>query len=153
MEPRTVLVTDFDIRLLQGLIEGPRSRDLREAGSVESLERHLDRAEIMPADRIGPNLVTMNSEVRVRDLESHETIIFRVVFPRAADPAAGKISVLAPLGMAVLGRREGDHVTCQTPGGPRRLRVDSILYQPEREGMDIGSQRRSSGLRDARRRT
>jgi regulator of nucleoside diphosphate kinase len=151
MQHQAVLVTDFDIRLLNSLVEGPRSRDQHEAGSVESLERHLDKAEILPAVRIGPSVVTMNSEIRVSDLETHETIVFRVVFPRAADSATGKISVLAPLGMAVLGRREGDQITCQTPGGLRRLRVDRVLYQPEREGVDSISRPSSRFNQDRRR--
>lgn len=75
--------------------------------------------------------------MRVRDLDAHETMTFRVVFPRAANAAAGRISVLAPLGMAVLGRKVGEDVTWHTPGGLRRLRVDRVLYQPEREGKDV----------------
>jgi hypothetical protein len=63
--------------------------------------------------------------------------IFSVVFPRASDAAGGRISVLAPLGMAMLGRRVGEHVTWPTPGGQRRLLVDHVLYQPEREGKDV----------------
>ena len=152
MQHQTVMVTDFDIRLLQSLVEGPRSRDQRESDYVESLEGYLDEAEILPADRIGPDVVTMNSEVLVRDLETQGTIVFRVVYPNEADAGTWRISVLAPLGMAVLGRREGDTVTCQTPGGIRRLRVAQILYQPEREGVDVVSRRTPSGLDQDRRR-
>ena len=151
MQHQAVLVTDFDIRLFNSLVEGPRSRDHNEAGSVESLDRHLDKAEIFPADRIGPSVVTMNSEVRVRDLETHETMVFFVVFPRAVDSATGKNSVFAPLGMALLARREGDQVTCQTPGGLRRLRQDRILYQREREGVDVISRPPSRLNQDRRR--
>jgi regulator of nucleoside diphosphate kinase len=79
----------------------------------------------------------MDSEVRISDLDTHETIVFRLVFPNAADATVGRISVLAP-GMAVLGRRVGDQVTWRPPGGLRRIRVDQVLYQPEREGMDLG---------------
>lgn len=137
MQQQTIQVTDVDSRRLEMLIEGSRPKDIRDEGSVELLERHLDDAEVTPAHGIGPDVVTMNSEVRVRDLDTHETIVFRVVFPRAANAAAGRISVLAPLGMAVLGRKVGEHVTWQTPGGLRRLRVDRVLYQPEREGKDV----------------
>jgi len=142
MRQQRVQVTDFDFNRLYSLIEGPRSIDLHEAVDVDLLERRLYEAEIMPADRIGPDLVTINSEVRLNDLDTHERIVFRVVLPTTADPASGKISVLAPLGMAVLGRRIGDHVNCDTPDGRRRLRVEEILYQPERVGLDIGLRRR-----------
>ena len=137
MREEPVRLTDVDARRLQGLVDGSRPRDLRDAGSVALLLRHMDDAEVLPANRIDPDVVTMGSEVVVRDLDTHEVVIFRIVFPRSADAAAGKVSVLAPLGMAVLGRRVGDHVDWRTPGGLRRLRVDRVLYQPEREGKDL----------------
>jgi regulator of nucleoside diphosphate kinase len=105
VQQQTIRVTDFDSRHLEGLIEGSRPRDLRDARSIELLEQHLGDAEVLPARHISPDVVTMNSEVRVRDLDAHETITFRVVFPHASNAAAaGRISVLAPLGMAVLGQ-------------------------------------------------
>ena len=134
MREERLRLTDVDARRLQGLVDGSRPRDLRDARSVALLLRHMDDAEVLPADRIDPDVVTMGSEVCVRDLDTHEAIVFRIVFPRSAEATTGKVSVLAPLGMAVLGRRAGDHVTWQTPGGLRRLRVDRVLYQPEREG-------------------
>ena len=137
MREELVRLTDVDARRLQGLVDGSRPRDLRDAGSVALLLRHMDEAEVLPADRIDPDVVTMSSEVVVRDLDTHEVVIFRIVFPSSADAAAAKVSVLAPLGMAVLGRRVGDHVNWRTPGGLRRLRVDRVLYQPEREGKDL----------------
>ena len=140
MQQHRIRITDFDSRRLRSLVEGSRSKDQQDAGSVELLDRHLDDAEITPAYRVGPDLVTMGSEVRILDLDTHETIAFRVVFPKDADAAVGKVSVLAPLGMAVLGRRVGDDIKWQTPGGLRRLRVDRIVYQPEREGLDLGSE-------------
>lgn len=137
MQQQTIQVTDIDSRRLVGIIDGSRPPDARDAESVDRLERHLDDADVLPARRIGPDVVTMNSEVRVRDLDTLETRVFRVVFPRAADSSGGRISVLAPLGMAVLGRRAGETVAWETPGGVRRLRLDRVLYQPEREGKDV----------------
>ncbi len=138
MQQQAIRVTNFDSRLLQSLVEDAPSAAPRDAGSLDLLDRHLGDAEVVPADRIGPRIVTMNSEVEVRDIDTQETAVFRVVFPDAAQLGEGRISVLAPLGMAVLGRRVGAHITFQTPGGARRLRVERILYQPEREGIDIG---------------
>ena len=137
MYDERLCMTEFDARRLLELADEPCRSDRRDAGSVALLLRHVDDAEIMPPTAIGPDVVTMGSEVRVKDLDADEMIIFRVVFPGSANAAAGKISVLAPLGMGVLGHRVGDLVTWRTPGGVRRLRVDHILYQPEREGRDV----------------
>jgi len=137
MQARGVRLTDVDSRRLQSLIEGARLRVARDAGSFDRLEQHLDEADVMPAGHIGPDVVTMNSEVLVTDLGTGETFTIHVVFPRTADVNAGRISVLAPLGMAVLGRRAGDLITWTTPGGARTLRVDEVIYQPERSGRDV----------------
>jgi regulator of nucleoside diphosphate kinase len=141
MNQADVRITEVDSRSLQALIEGALLRGQRDTASVEQLERHLLDAEVVPASRIGPEVVTMGSEGRVRDLDSGETFSFRVVFPRAADAATGSISVLAPLGMAVLGRAAGEEITWRVPAGTRRLRVDAVLYQPEREGRDLSAER------------
>ena len=76
-----------------------------------------------------------------------ESFGFRVVFPRAANAAAGNISVLAPLGMAVLGRRVGEEITWSVPAGARRLRVEDVLYQPERDGRDLAEPPTSLSLK------
>ncbi len=137
MRDERVRLTDVDTRRLRRLVDGFRPADLRDAASVALLGRQMDEAEVLPARRIDADVVTMDSQVVVRDLDTHQTIVFRVVLPSTAYADARRISVLAPLGMAVLGRRAGEHVTWQTPGGLRRLRVDRVLYQPEREGRDL----------------
>lgn len=138
MQEQYVRVTEVDSRRLQTLIDGAVQRGGRDTSSVEDLERHLLEAEVLPAALIGPDVVTMNSEVAVTDLDTDETFAFRVVFPRAANAGAGSISVLAPLGMAVLGRRVGEEITWSVPAGTRRFRVEAVLCQPERDGRDLG---------------
>lgn len=137
MPQQTIRVTDLDSRRLQGLIRGSQVVDTLDSSSVDGLERHLDEAEVTPASQIGPDVVTMSSEVQVTDLDTGETFRFQLVFPHLADASAGKVSVLAPLGMAMLGRSVGEQVSWEVPAGERLLRVDSVLYQPEREGRDI----------------
>lgn len=141
MQQQYVRVTEVDSRRLQTLIDGALLGDTRDTSSVEALERHLDEAEILPPARIGRDVVTMNSEVRVTDLDTDETFGFRVVFPRAANAGAGSISVLAPLGMAVLGRSVGEEITWKVPARARRLRLDDVVYQPERDGRDLSEGR------------
>jgi len=140
MPYQDVRVTEVDSRRLQALIDAALRRNERDSSSVAKLERHLLEAEVLPAGRVGPDVVTMNSEVLVTDLDAGETLRFRVVFPRAANAGAGSISVLAPLGMAVLGRRAGEEITWRVPAGARRLRVEAVLYQPERDGRDLAEE-------------
>lgn len=73
----------------------------------------------------------MNSELALRDLDTGEEMVFRVVFPSEANADQHRISVLAPLGTAVLGYRAGDAIEWAVPGRTRRVRIESMLYQPE----------------------
>jgi regulator of nucleoside diphosphate kinase len=137
MQYSSIRLTDADSRRLETLVEGSRPRNARDASSLERLESQLSEADVVPASRIDPDVVTMNSEVRVHDLDTHQVRVFRVVFPAAANAEVGRVSVLAPLGLAVLGRAAGEQVAWQAPGGPRRLRIEHVLYQPERDGKDV----------------
>jgi regulator of nucleoside diphosphate kinase len=137
MRHQYVRVTEVDSKRLQALVDAALQHGGRDGRNVEELERRLLEAEITPPSHIGADVVTMNSEVLVTDLDSGERFGFRVVFPRAANSDAGNISVLAPLGMAVLGRKMGEEITSRVPSGTRRLRVDQLVYQPEREGKDL----------------
>ena len=137
MQQHAIRVTESDSSRLEILIEGRRPRSGRDSGSLELLESQLREAEVVPAIHIDPDVVTMDSEVRVRDLDTDEVRAFRVVYPAAANADAGRISVLAPLGMAVLGRAAGERVIWQTPGGRRRLGIEGVLYQPERAAREV----------------
>ena len=76
----------------------------------------------------------MRSKVRLKDLVSGETNVYSLVFPTEADFSEGKISVLAPIGTAILGYKRGDTIEWPVPSGLRRLKVDQVLYQPEAAG-------------------
>jgi regulator of nucleoside diphosphate kinase len=76
----------------------------------------------------------MNSQARVRDLKSNEEMVFTLVFPTEADYVRGWLSVLAPIGTALLGYRAGDTIELEVPAGVRRLKIEQVLYQPEAAG-------------------
>ena len=76
----------------------------------------------------------MNSSVRVSDLGTSKSEVITIVFPSDANYDEGKVSILAPLGTALLGYRVGDVVYWHVPRGIRQLRIDEILYQPEAAG-------------------
>lgn len=132
-----IVVTQFDHDRLSRLVDRLR-REGRSptATGADSLEDELERATIVDSRTVPPNVVTMNSEVEVASLDEvgGQTMRLRVVFPAEASPKAGRISVLAPLGLALLGARAGDEVEWTMPGGQRRLRIERVHFQPEAEG-------------------
>jgi regulator of nucleoside diphosphate kinase len=133
MNDRTIHVTESDMQRLRDLIGSARSGDARDQQYLAVLESELDKAVVMSPDAIAPDVVTMNSRVRVRD--GRRTWIMTLVFPELADPEVGNGSVLAPLGAAILGCRIGQSVTFRVPGGETRsCDVLGVLYQPEAAG-------------------
>lgn len=130
MENRPLIISDADQGRLAAILDSARM-DGRADGELEVLEGELGRARIVPADRVPADVITMNSVVRLRDLDSDETELYELVYPADADAELGRISVLAPIGTAILGYRLGDLVECLVPAGLRRLRVEGVLHQPE----------------------
>ena len=97
------------------------------------LENELKRAQIVAPDDLPQDVITMNSRAELLDLESKERMQITLVLPRDADIYEGKISVLAPLGTAMIGCRVGDEFQWHVPYGIRRLKVTSVYFQPEAE--------------------
>jgi regulator of nucleoside diphosphate kinase len=128
-----LLITETDFDRLRHLVDSPRYR-VSHAMLIPALRDGLARCRVVDAGRVPGDVVTMHSRVSVRDLKSRETETYTLVFPDDADIDAGKLSVLAPLGAALLGASEGEVVEFAAPGGTRRLRVEKILYQPEAAG-------------------
>ena len=127
-----IYITEFDLKRLKGLIKYAEERwDQRVAQYLEELDEELDRAEIVKPEKIPSDVITMNSTFHLSDLDSGEEVVYTLVFPAKADSVNGKISVLAPVGTAVLGYRVGDTVEWKVPGGLKRLKVREIIYQPE----------------------
>lgn len=93
----------------------------------------LDNAHLLAPDAVPATLVTLNAKVRLDDDSGGRDLT--LCYPRDADPAAGRVSVLSPLGQAVLGLSVGDELHWNTPQGTERsARVVGILYQPEAAG-------------------
>jgi regulator of nucleoside diphosphate kinase len=131
MAERTIYISESDLERLERLVLGGRGwrRDGRDAEYLQALEAELDRARVMAAGDIPADVVTMHVPVRVTDLDDGHQRILTLVFPGEADSAQGKISVLAPIGTALLGYRAGDTVEWPVPGGLRRLRIEAVLHQ------------------------
>jgi len=130
-----IYITRPDHERLTKLIEIARERE-GDANRkyVDSLEEELERAEVVQQEDIPADVITMRSMVRLKDLDSSEEVTYQLMFPTEANFDEGKISVLAPIGTAMIGYRHGDVIEWEVPSGVRRLRVEEVLYQPESNG-------------------
>ncbi len=128
---REIKITARDMERLRALIDDTTRRDPRKSAEFRSLEAELDRATLVADDKIPGDVITMNSEAWLVDLNSGEEMICRLVFPGQADIARMEISVLAPVGTAMLGYRTGDTFEWEVPAGTRRLLVKEVLHQPK----------------------
>lgn len=134
MNHRDIYITEFDLVRLKELVNVGITFKERDREYLESLQNELDRAHIVKPTAIPHNVVTMNSRVCIKDMETAKENIYTLVFPSDADIEQGKISILAPIGTAILGYRAGDTVDWPVPGGTRKVRVQEILFQPEAAG-------------------
>jgi regulator of nucleoside diphosphate kinase len=130
-----IYITKPDHERLTKLIEIARERE-GDANRkyLDSLEEELERAEVVQQNDIPADVITMRSTVRLKDLDTSEEMTHQLTFPTEANFDEGKISVLAPIGTAMIGYRRGDVIEWEVPSGVRRLRVEEVLYQPESKG-------------------
>jgi regulator of nucleoside diphosphate kinase len=94
----------------------------------------LGRATIVDSREAPSNVVTMNSQVRLRDLDTNGETVFALAFPGDADIGAGRLSVFSPIGTAILGCSAGETIETRVPAGRRRGKIEEMLYQPEAAG-------------------
>jgi regulator of nucleoside diphosphate kinase len=127
------VMTEFDLRRLDALFERIR-RQVQPPPTLSVLERETERAVMVKPEAVPATVVTMNSRVEVLDVDTQERRCVTLVFPSLAGIDAGRVSVLAPFGTALLGSREGSLIEWTTPRGMRRLRVERVVYQPEAAG-------------------
>ena len=118
-----LVVTTTDFARLQHLLEVSLAR------ASEPLEAELGRARLVAPDEVPADVVTMDSDVTYEDVATGATRTVRVVYPRDADPGRGWISVLAPLGSALLGLQVGQEIDWHLPRGVRRLRIVAVPRQ------------------------
>jgi regulator of nucleoside diphosphate kinase len=109
--------------------------DLHDTPTAEQLDSELQRATVFDSHDVPPTVVTMNSEVVYEDCATGERRAVRVVFPNEADAGRGRVSVMAPIGSALIGLSVGQETEWRVPGGRKRIRVVEIRYQPEASGV------------------
>ncbi len=127
-----LILSSLDLERIEALLAGIPSSAL--AGKAE-LQAELYRADILSPEEMPPNVVTMNSTVQFTMLETGKELRLTLVYPRDLDGSADKVSILAPVGSALLGLSIGDELAWPGPAGKAMtVRVTDILYQPERAG-------------------
>ena len=131
-EPAPPLVLSrLDCDRLEALLDRPAH-----AGpAFDALRDEIARAEVREPRDMPNDAITMNSTARFLDEASGQEREMTLVFPHGADGSPGKVSILAPVGSALLGLRTGQSIDWPMPGGNSiRLRVLEIRYQPEAAG-------------------
>jgi regulator of nucleoside diphosphate kinase len=125
MRNQPIVISQTDAVRLRALLAA-RATSERDQEHLHELASELERARIAAFDEVPANVITIHSRVRVLDLASGERRELTLVLPRESDAGIGRISVLAPMGTALLGYRVGDEVEWRMPGGLRRMRVESV---------------------------
>lgn len=134
MATRKLHITEFDKKRLSQLIASAEASGGRDRKDLQALAAELEAAEVVLPQDVPADVVTMNSKVVIQDLDTAEETTYVLVFPQDANVEAGAISVIAPVGTAILGYAKGDVVEWQVPSGVRRLLIKEVLYQPEASG-------------------
>ncbi|NBA94361.1 nucleoside diphosphate kinase regulator [Pseudomonas sp. R5(2019)] len=127
----SLTLTRLDVQRLERLLE-----DLDEdLPGVAALQAELDRAEnVVGHDEVPAGVVTMNSRVHCREESSGKDYHLTLVYPKDAGPE-GTVSILAPIGCALLGLQVGEQIDWPAPGGKTlKLVLLEVEYQPEAAG-------------------
>lgn len=135
MKEQIYITAQDRARLIASMALAERQGGSLEARHIRQLQGELDRATIIDDPRTTPSdVITMRSRVRLRDERDGSVHAYTLVYPEESVPAERHISVLAPLGAAMLGYRVGDSFPVELPAGPVRFVVESLEYQPEAAG-------------------
>lgn len=128
-----VIISSLDAERLDKLLENLPENAFP---GKNALAAELERAEIVSPENVPPAVVTMNSTVRFRVESTDEEFCLTLVYPKDVDGTEGKISILAPVGSALLGLSRGDEIEWPGPGGENlHVHIEEIIYQPERAGV------------------
>lgn len=135
MSGEPITLTDRDYRRLSEMAHAMRPySDGDTARCLDLLEGELARAVVLGADEAPEGIVTMDSRIQFCDVDTGETLVYTVTWPEMANPDEQKVSVLAPIGMALLGTSVGQVIEWPVPAGKRRFRVMKVLRQRKLSG-------------------
>ena len=127
-------ITEMDYSRLHTLIKNLMADKKEEVQYLETLAHEIQIAEKVDSRAISPEYVTMNTKLEIVDMDTGRAMQIKLVYPGEADFRQGKVSVLSPLGSALIGYKEGDVVSFNVPRGVKEVRIGKILFQPEAMG-------------------
>jgi len=136
-----IVVASSDVERLHLLIDAPGTAHRHYQERLRALKDELAAAEVIEDKQIPPSVVTLNSFVGFTDLGTGRRHEYQVVFPADADLSLNRVSVLAPIGTALLGHRLNAEVECPILRGVRRFRIEQV-----RHGMSLMEQTASKNL-------
>ncbi len=129
-----IKITELDYIRLCDLVNAMKDQKSVELKNLDALGTEIKRATRVDPKKITPEFITMNSEFEVTDLDNNKLMKLKLVYPKEADFTRGYVSVLSPLGSALLGYQKGDTISFQVPKGEKKIRIERVLYQPEANG-------------------
>jgi regulator of nucleoside diphosphate kinase len=135
MSQPKIIITATDRQRLEFLLTSAFSEAIDSRSHLDALRTELRRATIVDSEDVPDDVITMNSIVCLYDIDYDVTDTYTLVYPRDADILDNKVSILAPIGTAILGCRVGDTVAWQSSAGRRYVQVKELLFQPERAGV------------------
>lgn len=127
-----IIISSLDLERLEALLNFRSSSDaLRKL----NLEEELERATVVDSKHLPENVVSMNSTVQLSISSSEAPFYVTLVYPKDIKADGSTLSIFSPIGTSLLGMKQGDEIYWPNPGGKNiKVRIENILYQPERAG-------------------
>jgi regulator of nucleoside diphosphate kinase len=129
-----VLITKLDHTRLKKSIQTALSERTITQKEADGLLHELDSAQLVESYEIPPDVVTMNSIVKLKFLKQNKEIEIQIVYPEDADSGNNKISIFSPIATALIGYKTGDEIEWFVPAGLTKMKIMKIIYQPEKAG-------------------
>jgi regulator of nucleoside diphosphate kinase len=135
-----IVISKLDYSRLNSMILNLLSNRDSNLIDLNRLNMEIKQAKVIEPEKIKPDCVTMNSVIQVKFSQSGISKTLRLTYPKDASLKDGNISVLSPLGCALLGYKKGEAVSFKAPGGTQTVVIDNVIYQPEANGEDLNYQ-------------
>lgn len=131
MATSQIIISEQDLKRLETMLD----HQMKLTPTMKHLEDELARADVVKPQDVPENIVTMNAKVSITVAPSVEPIEITLVYPHDFKGESGQVNVIAPIGAAILGLAEGQHIEWPQPNGDlMKVKIEKVIYQPEREG-------------------